>query len=207
MKITLFALLFLAACRTSTGPRSLGEDTFGAGALSRYVNYSDQGNPWSLGNNSLDGNGIALHSVLIRKNVVLPDAFIEAVVDSVDDGGLVLRFADNEHYYLLAIRDDQAPSPRNVDNLQIYRRTGEGQAGFTSLWRKDVTWPRGVSHVVGFAVSGDTLRVFFDMNKVGELTDVVHMNGGGLGVRHYGNSASWISRYRLLRWGESSALD
>lgn len=195
-------VVMAAACQLSTGPRRITEDTFGPGALSRYTGFADQGYPWSLGVHSLQGNGVGLHSILIRKSVFLPDGWVETVVDSVDDGGLILRFSDNENYYLLAIRDDQAPFPRGIDNLQIYRRRGPGQAGFVSLWRMNVTWPRGTAHQVGFEVSGNTLRVYFDMNQVASLSDVVRLSGGGIGVRHYGNSASWISRYRRLEWGK-----
>jgi len=119
-------------------------------------------------------------------------------------GGLVLRFSDNENYYLLAIRDDQAPFPRSRDNLEIYRRTGEGQGGFVSLWRMDVSWPRGILHQVRFEISDDNLRVYFDDNQVASLSDVMHLSGGGIGVRHYGNDASWITRYRRLSWGKIS---
>lgn len=198
----LASLVFLiAACRLSTGRTSIGEDTFGPRALSSYTAYSDEGYPWSVGENTLQGNGIGLQSALIRNSDFLSNGWVEAIVDSADDGGLVLRFSDNENYYLLAIRDDQAPYPRNIDNLQIYRRRGAGQRGFVSLWRMNVVWPRGTLHKIRFEASGDNLRVYFDMNQVASLSDVIHLTGGGVGVRHYGNSAFWITRYRRLRWG------
>ena len=189
------------ACRLSTAPHPISGDKFAGRFLSRYSAYSDEGYPWSLGPNSLQGNGFGLQSVLIRKSVSLRDGWVETVVDSADDGGLVLRFADNHNYYLLAIRDDQAPFPRNIDNLQIYRRTGKGQGGFVSLWRMDVSWPRGVSHVIRFEVRGDRLTVYFDSHRVGVVDDAQHLPGLGTGIRHYGTSAAWITRYRRLSWG------
>lgn len=176
-------------------------DTYAAGVLSRYSSYSDEGYPWALGPNSLQGNGFGLQSVLIRKSVFLADGWVETVVDSADDGGLVLRFSDNGSYYLLAIRDDQAPFPRNVDNLQIYRRRGAGQAGFVSLWRTDVTWPRGTPHRVRFEAKDDSLTVYFDAHRVAAISDARPLRGGGIGVRHFGNNAAWITRYRRLSWG------
>lgn len=201
MRKSFLLILVLAACRTSTGPGSITKDTFGPGALANYTHYSDDGNPWFLGVNSLLGNGYGLQSVLIRKSVSVSDGWVEAVVDSVDDGGLVLRFSDNENYYLLAIRDDAAPSPRNVDNLQVYRRSGEGQGGFVSLWRMNVVWPRGVSHRVRFEAVGKNLTIYLDSNQVGSFFDPRYLTGTGVGVRHYGNNASWVSRYRRLSWG------
>jgi hypothetical protein len=173
-----------------------------AAALAGYSHYSDGGYPWSLGPNSLQGNGVGLQSVLIRKSTSLHDGWVETVVDSADDGGLVLRFSDNQNYYLLAIRDDRAPYPRNVDNLQIYRRRGEGQGGFVSLWRTDVTWPRGVSHRVRFEARADTLSVYVDDRRIATIADTHHLSGGGFGVRHYGNNVGWITRYRFLSWSK-----
>jgi hypothetical protein len=133
------ALGFTACDSSSTEPAPPPtEDSFAPGALSNYSVHSDQGNPWSLGSNTLEGNGGALQSVLIRNATPMTNGWVETLADSVDDGGLVLRFSDNEHYYLLAVRDDKAPSPRGQDNLEIYRRTAK-EAGFVSLaYERDV---------------------------------------------------------------------
>ena len=189
------------ACHLRSQP-PIAEDTFGE-VLSGYSHYSDGGYPWALASNSLQGNGFGLQSILIRKSVFIRDGWVETVIDSADDGGLVLRFSDNQNYYLLAIRDDRAPYPRNVDNLQLYRRAGEGQGGFVSLWRADVTWPRGVPHRVRFAASGDNLSVYFDERRIVSISDTQDLAGRGIGVRHYGNAARWITRYRRLSWGNS----
>jgi hypothetical protein len=198
-------LLVLAACQSSTEPATdpvpVTEDSFAPGALSKYTAISDSGNPWSLGTNTLQGNGIAINGVLLRDSVSAKDGWVEAVADSLDDGGLVLRFSDNEHYYLLAMRDDAAPSPFAGNNLQIYRRTGPGQGAFTSLWVRDVVWARGTSHRVRFEADGDSLRVYMDAVRVGAVRDAPSLTGARLGVRHYGGAASWVSRYRHLAWG------
>lgn len=197
----LFLSVAMSGCHLLRASRPSTEDTFAAGPLSRYSAYSDKGYPWAVGPNSLQGNGVGLQSILIRNSVSLTDGWVETVVDSADDGGLVLRFYDNENYYLLAIRDDRAPFPRNIDNLQIYRRSGTGQGGFVSLWRTDVTWPRGSPHRVRFEAKGDRLAVYFDAHRVAEISDTQHLRGEGIGLRHYGNNAAWITRYRSFSWG------
>lgn len=190
-----------AACRRTTAHHMQNEDHFAPGALASYSAYSDDGMPWSIVPGTLEGNGFGLQSVLIRNYSDITDGWVEVTADSVDDGGIVLRFSDNEHYYLLAIRDDLAPFPRGQDNLQIYRRGGWGQAGFVSLWRANVWWPRGVEHHIRFEAQGDSLRVFFDELKVGAIRDKsVGLGGSGWGVRHYGASRRWMSRYRGLTW-------
>lgn len=195
-------LLFsLAACGSATAPDARnGHDGFAGDALRRYTTYSDQGNPWSLQPGALRGDGFGLHAVLVRNGAALRDGWVEVLADSVDDGGLVLRFADNEHYYLLAVRDDQAPAPRGQDNLQLYRRSGPGQAGFTSLWRRNVAWPRGTQREVRFEAAGDSLRVYLDGERMGAVADTARLTGSRLGLRHYGDSPDWTTRYRRLRW-------
>jgi hypothetical protein len=198
--LTAVVPIALGVCRGPTDPALFEQDNFAPGALANYSMYSDDGNPWSLVPGTLQGNGFGLHAVLIRNDGPMHDGWVEVVADSIDDGGIVLRFSDNDHYYLLALRDDQAAFPRGRDNLEIYRRGGSGQAGFVSLWRMDVNWPRGVLHDVRFEAKGDSLRVYFDEERVGAIADPAELSGRRWGVRHYGPSAGWISRYHRLRW-------
>lgn len=192
----------LAFCTNSTSPDGVRTDHFDVGALSNYSAYADiDANPWAVASGTLQGNGVAQQSVLIRKSDQLTNGWVEITADSIDDGGIALRFSDNEHYWLLAVRDDQSQPPRNTDNLQIYRRGGAGQAGFVSVWRKDIVWPRGTPHRVRFEAEGDTLRAYLDDVITGEVVQPAsQITGRGFGVRHYGATTSWISRYRLLRW-------
>lgn len=195
------SLLHLAGCHHSTGPREASTaDTFRQNALASYSHHSDAGFPWSVGAGAMRGDGLGLQSVLIREDAGFTDGWVEVLTDSVDDGGLVLWFSDNDHYYLLAIRDDQSPAPRDTDNLQIYRRNGPGQAGFTSIWRRNVIWPRGLERRVRFEATGDRLLVFLDGEPMGEVEELAPQRGRGIGIRHYGASAGWITRYREFRW-------
>ena len=193
--------VYVAACHHSTGPRRASTgDTFRGNALGAYSHYSDSAFPWSVGGGAMRGDGVGLQSVLVRRNAAISDGWVEVLVDSVDDGGLVLRFSDNDHYYLLAIRDDESPPPRNTDNLQIYRRSGPGQGGFTSIWRRNVVWPRGLQRRVRFEAAGDRLSVYLDGEPMGEVNVHATLLGEGFGIRHYGASPVWITRYREFRW-------
>lgn len=199
--LSAIALLQLAACGDATEPtRKVAEDTFQEGALAQYTAYSDGGNPWSLGTGVLRGDGLGLQSVLIRNGASVRDGWVETVADSVDDGGLVLRFSDKENYYLLAIRDDMAPFPFGRDNLEIYQKSGPGQAGFRSLWVQNINWPRGELRTIRFEAVGDSLKVHVNGSRVGALHSGSTMPGTGFGLRHYGGSQGWITRYRVLRW-------
>lgn len=197
-----FLALLLSACGNGTGSDpAFSEDRFADGALSRYTVYSDGGNPWSVSGGTLRGNGVGLQSVLIRTGDPIRDGWVEAVADSLDDGGLVLRFAGPDRYYVLAMRDDGAPFPFPLENLQIYEKSGPGQAGFRELWTHDAAWPRGTSRTVRFESAGDSLRVYLDGTRVGSVAAPARATDGtGFGVRHYGDAPYWITRYRRLRW-------
>ena len=149
---------------------------------------------------TLRGDGVGIQSVLIRKDDELLNGYVEVDATRSDDGGLVLRFADNDDYYLLAIRDDSAPPPRNTDNLQIYRRSGSRAGGFTSIFRKNVTWPRGTRHRFRFAVIDSTFFVWMDGQNVGSVTEPTATGGSGFGIRHYGASPEWKTRYTNFSW-------
>ena len=193
--------IYLAGCHHSTGPReAITADTFRGSALASYSHHSDGGFPWSVAGGTMRGDGTGLQSVLVRRDAGFTDGWVEVLTDSVDDGGLVLRFSDNERYYLLAIRDDESPAPRDTDNLQIYRRNGPGQGGFTSIWRRNVVWPRGLARRVRFEAAGDRLSVYLDGEPMGEVREQEPLRGEGIGIRHYGASAAWVTRYREFRW-------
>ncbi len=122
---------------------------------------------------------------------------MEIETDTIDDGGLVLRFQDNDNYYLLAIRDDDSFPPRGEENLKIYRRDA---GAFPTLWSADIVWPRGVRHVIRFMAEGNLLSVFVDGELVGSVVDEAPLPAGGFGLRHYGESSEWLSRYDSFRW-------
>jgi len=198
-------LLALAACKSSTTPdRRSGEDTFDANSLSSYSKYSDGGYSWAIDGGTLIGTGPANQAVLTRVTVQTADGWVETVSSRADDGGLILRFQDQAHYYLLAFRDDASPSPRGTENLAVYHHVG---FEYRQLWVKNVDFARGTPHTIRFEAAGANLRVYFDGVQQVDLTPSPLINdpapftgSGGLGVRYYGDDASWITRFDTFRW-------
>jgi len=217
------ALLLVTACKSFTGPSDPFEtDKFDSRTLASYTKYSDGGaDPWTASGGVLSGAGFSMQSVLIRTGKSIENGWVETAVTAADDGGLVVRFLNNENYLLLAIRDDSSKggSPFSGSfgsfrerNLEIYRKNGPAQDGFTSLWSHNLDWQRGQQKIIRFEVSGDSLNVFVDGNPVGGLhlttssTAGLHLTtsstGGGFGLRHQGTQPDWISRYEWLRWSK-----
>lgn len=178
------------------GPR--GEDDFSGNSLSRYTTTSSDGDPWTVRGGMLVGDGRGIQAVLIRNNTALEAGWVETRTSYADDGGLVLGYLDKDNYYLLAMRDDQAPFPRGQQNLAVFQRI-DGE--FQELWSTDVGWPRGTARTLRFEMvaGGGRLRVLMDGELMAE--GPVQPNGGtGFGLRHYGIDDSWESRFDFLRW-------
>lgn len=174
-----------------------GEDRFDANTLPEYVQHADSAASWTVAQGTLTASGYGIHSVLIRSGVAIRDGWVETTSDHIDDGGLVLRFQDNRNYYLLALRDDSSPSPRPNENLKLYKRV---DGFFDQLWSKDLDWPRGTSRTVRFEAVGTQLNISVDGVPVASVEDPSAIVRGGVGLRHYGDSAAWTSTYDLLRW-------
>jgi hypothetical protein len=195
------ALLAFAACSGKSPLDPFDRDDL----ASSYDAYADAGNPrWVIANGRLEGVGPANQAVLIRKGVSFKDGWVEAQSTRADDGGLVLRFQNPNDYYLLAFRDDSAPSPRGTLNLAMYHHTG-GQ--YNEMWREDVYWPRGTRHTIRFEAKADTMRAWFDGQMRGEIelsflrNDFLpYLGPGGVGVRQYGGDSTWISTFDSFRW-------
>lgn len=168
--------------------------------LESWTVYSDEGQPWRVGDDGeLLATGAAIQSVLIRANgETMGDGWVEATIGHADDGGLVLRFQNNENYYLLALRDDASPSPLEWENVKIYKRVG---GEWLELWETDIEWKRGESRRVRFQADGDRLSVFLDGALVASVVDELPFPAGGFGVRHYGASSGSVSRYTSFVWG------
>ena len=211
MKRTLaaaFALALIAsACDGPTDPGDDSitiEDTFDANSLSSFTGSTDGGSNWSIQGGALVGTGPANQSVLIRNGFSATNGWVETVSSYADDGGLVLRYRDASDYYLLAFRDDGAPPPRAELNLALYHKNN---GDYDEMWRRDIVWPRGSARTIRFEADGAVLRVYVNGVLEGEVIPSPAINDpfpyvgpGGVGVRHYGDSAGWRTAFDNFRW-------
>ena len=205
---TLVALAALAGCHPPAArwphpsPPLLGEAAFNRWAPERYDEYTLTGEVyWLIREGELQGIGRADQGVLIRRGVELEDAFVQARTSRADDGGLVLRFVDEDSYYLLAFRDDQAPAPRGERNLAVYRRVKDA---FHEIWTRDVEWTRGQPRTIGFSATGSQLSVYLDGERIGGVRDPYGaLPAGRVGVRHYGAGPAWTTRIDAFGWGRA----
>jgi hypothetical protein len=171
------------------------QDTFGSNSLSSYTIYNTTG-AWSISGGFLHADTTARQSVVIRNGVTFTKGYVLTTVDSIRDGGLVIRFQSGGNYYLLAIRDDAL---FGYANLEIYKAVG---GVFTSLsGQLDVSFTPGDEHEVAFGANGNVLKAYFDGTVVATVTDNTY-SSGGVGLRA-DNTRGWNnvhSRFDNFLW-------
>lgn len=192
------ACAVLTGCSSSTGSDGAGSDSFNGNSIGKYQAFTNGGGSWAVANGALSGRGTAEHSVLVRKGTRMQTGWVEARSDMADDGGLVLRFVDNENYVLLAFRDDAQSSWFYGNNLALYTRV---EGDFDEIASLNVTWPRGTMHTVRLEAGDGELLIYFDGTLLRSVPMPADTPAEGLvGVRHYGEDPSWTTRIDQLRW-------
>lgn len=191
-------LVMAAACDTPNDPRVEATDGFGANSLDVYGVVADSGNGWSIANGELIGTGPAKQSLLLWNGVSIDNGWVEAESRRAEDAGLVMKWIDNNTYYVLAFRDDSTKTGLSTQNLALMRRTG---GAFTTLQTKDVAWPRGTMHTVRFEATGTTFTVYFDGAVQFTVTEGASAQlPGRFGLRHNATDATWVSTFDTFRW-------
>lgn len=168
------------------------EDDFESDTLDQYTSSDGA---WSISGGQCFGPTSASQSVLSRDDFTTVDGYCEVDCDQASNGGLVLRYVDDNNYYMATLRDDAATGGNNIT---LYRRVG---GSFTSFDSANLTWTRGDPHVVRFEVEGDALRVYFDGGLVIDATDSNISSAGKIGIRSTGETAGDKTQYLALRWG------
>lgn len=176
------------------GGGGVNEDTFDTDSTSQYTQYADVNATWSIASGELTATGGYLAN-FIRNGTSYTDVVIEADINHTYNGGLVARFVDNNNYYMLVTFDDSGGFPPH--NFEIYKRVGGTLTRVAGP--VNISWPRGTSKNIRFAVSGSTLTGYADGVQVITATDSAIAGPGGVGMRNH--QAGQQSKYQAFRWG------
>ena len=168
-------------------------DSF-ADPLAAYTKYTDSAGTWLPANGELVATG-GTADVLILNDVSISDIAIETDINYADDGGLVVRFIDNNNYYLVTISDDSGANP--TANIRIFKRVS---GNFTQIGSSaNISWTRGTSKTIRFQVTGTALSASVNGSVVTSGTDSAITGPGRVGLRNNGNSM--ITKFQEFRWG------
>lgn len=163
-------------------PKYIWQDLFDTDQLKEYTSGGDSPAAWAVSGGKLTGTG-GSQATLIKDDLMLQDCKIIINSDQADDGGIIARYQDNNNYYVLALSDDSGSQP--ASNLALYKRVA---GTFTYLVSANVTWTRGTSKTIMFALYGSRLEAWFDGVKVLSVVDTV-FTGGSVGLRNNNSTA------------------
>jgi len=125
------------------------------------------------------------------------DGYVEAVIDTAQDSGLLFRFSDQSNFYLLTISDDSGSDP--TTNLRIFKRVA---GAFTQLATSTaITWPRGTPKTVRFSGVGADLEGAVDGVTIISASDSSITGAGRIGVRSNAPPGGGTNTYDSLAWG------
>ena len=174
-------------------------DDFSTDTLSSYTMTMDGGSPSA----AIAGGVLTITSPagcqasLTRNGTSIQNGYVEADIDTAQDSGLLLRFQDQNNFYLLAVSDDSGSNP--TTNLNLYRRVS---GTFTSLGTYNAGFTRGIQRTIKLYASGSTIKASFDGVDVISVTDSAIASAGKIGMRANGPPAGTTNnKFNALRWG------
>jgi len=169
---------------TATDPHE--PDSFQTDTSALYTAGGDVAATWTFdtANARLVGTG-GTQGTLVRNGRTLSDGTITAIYTQAEDAGILLRYQDNNNYYMLAIRDNSS-SQLGDHSLRLYKRVA---SSFTALGLADVNFVRGTAHTISISATGSALAVSFDGVQVFTASDAA-FSSGLAGVRNNHATAS-----------------
>lgn len=159
---------------------------------------------WRVVGGSLVLREATSQAYLVRKDVSFADGWVEAEVDSIDDGGIAMRVQDSRNLILLALHDNSGPyNARLQSRIQLWTVK---DGSYRNIDSAALDWPRGTKVTARLRVVGDTLEAWANGVRVCRKIDSTIRKPGSVAVRHHGltsdpaHSGSLVSRYLALRW-------
>ena len=184
------------AVPTPPPPDPSWNDDFTSDTLSQYTLTYDAGAPTasiSGGELSINTSAITEQAVLTYNDALIQNGYIEALIASAADSGLVFRFQDNANYYLLAISDD---SGLGSPNLRIWKKVTGSWIALGSGVNMD--WSRGSDRLIRLGATGSTIEVAIDEVSVFTWEDSSIPGFGKVGMRS--SSGQPHDKFKAVRW-------
>ena len=168
-------------------------DTFDVDSTANYTQYANTAGTWAVSGGELVATG-GSQALFIRNGTSYTDISVEADMNYAHNGGLILRFIDNDNYYMVTLSDDSGGA--TTANAQLFKRV---TSTFTQIGSNvNLNWPRGTSAKIKFQAAGTTLSVYFDDTLVITETDSSIAGPGGVGMRN-SDGGSFMSKYQSFR--------
>lgn len=169
--------------------------------------FNSNNDPWKWSNGAISCRGNTQQSYLTRNDAYFRDGWVEATVDTVDDGGIAARVKDGRNLILLALHDNSGPvSYRPESRLQLWVVV---KGDYKIIDSAAYDWPRGTPVKARLKVVGDTIEAWVNGVRKCRKIDSTIRDSGSIALRHLGstsdtrwNGGTMISHYLDLRWQE-----
>jgi hypothetical protein len=171
-------------------------DTFSTNTLANYTVTKDSGTPnWVVTGGAMNASSaLGTQSICTYNSFSAANASAEVVINSASDSGVVVRFQDQNNFYLLALSDDSGSSP--TANMRLYKRVA---GTFTQLGSSyNATFPNLSSHTFRLTANGTTLTAYMDGVAVITVTDSAISAAGKVGMRANQNGGDYFDSFS---WG------
>lgn len=176
-----------------------GTDDFSTDTTASYTMTQDSGSPTA----AIAGGVLTITSPagcqasLTRNGTNILDGYVEADIDTAEDSGLLLRFQDQNNFYLRAICDDSGSNPSR--NIWLWKRVA---GTFSAIASYDASWARGTQNTIKFYASGTSIKAALNGADVISVTDSAISAAGKIGMRGNGPPAGTANnKLNALRWG------
>jgi hypothetical protein len=178
-------------------PPLVNNDDFSTNTLASYTQHQDSGSPvWTISSGALSGaSAFGLQATLIRNGFSAANCSVECSSGQMNDAGIVLRYQDQNNFYLLALSDDSGANP--TANMRLFKRVA---GTFTQLGSSvNITFARNVDTPrFRLTASGTSLIAYFNGVAQISVTDSAISAAGGIGAR---SSSASADTFADLSWG------
>lgn len=205
--LLLTTTVLLASCADDSSPvvaqdRAPFEETFRDSTA--FSDFQSTPIAWKVVGGALVLREATSQAYLVRKDVSFADGWVEADVDSIDDGGIAMRVKDSRNLVLLALHDNSGPFNKRLQSRIQLWTVKDGL--YRNIDSAGLDWPRGTTVTARLKVVGDTLEAWVNGIRVCRKIDSTIRTPGSVAVRHHGltddrsHSGRLVSRYLALRW-------
>jgi len=162
-----------------------------------YTQSKDAGTPtwvWNTAQSRLEGLASAdgtNRSILIYNNYSAKDTAVELVCSQAKAGGFVLRYVDQNNFYLVQIYDNTGSG---VNTVLIYKRVA---GTFTSLGTVLATFTRGTQYTFRAEIVGSEIKVYQNGTLLISATDSSLTSAGKVGLMQDGATVSYYHSFTI----------
>lgn len=186
-------LLLVSAPSYGALPFSDGFDT---NTIANYTVRQDSGTPaWTISGSAMNVAGVVgSQSTCTVNGFSQADVSAEVITSGAADSGVVVRYQNQNNFYLVTMSDGSGTNP--TQQLRLFKRVS---GTFTQLGSSvNMGWTHLATHTVRLTATGNSIVVYFDGVAQISVTDSSISAAGSVGMRSNASSGDFFAAFN---WG------